>query len=165
MCVLCSPYWHNLDYAWPHLIDQTLISCLWQWLLKELLFFSFHIMKTVQRNGLLSKFPVTEIHTSTFSLHVSTCAKNSLVQFGAVPDHVPFARHWRVGEPVRKYPSIHEYTIEWEKVEPSKREIRPWAGVPGFSHCTAAMQEGGKTGCEGQRCKIVMDFLFSISVG
>lgn len=68
------------------------------------------------------------------------CVQDSLVQFGAVPDHVPFAKHWRVGEPVSKYPSIHEYTMEWEKVVPSTREIRPWVGVAGLLHCTAARQ-------------------------
>lgn len=47
------------------------------------------------------------------------------VQFGAVPDQVPFAKHWRVGEPLSEYPSMHEYTMEWEKVVPSTREIRP----------------------------------------
>lgn len=72
------------------------------------------------------------------------CIQNLLVQFGEVPDHVPLARHWRVGNPVRKYPSIQEYTMELEKAVPSKRDIRPWAGVPGFPHCTATKKKGNR---------------------
>lgn len=67
--------------------------------------------------------------------------QNSLVQFGAVPDHVPLARHWRVIEPMSKYPSMHEYMMEWEKVVPSRREMRPWVGVAGLLHCTAERQD------------------------
>lgn len=78
-------------------------------------------MHHVASYGLLTDFHKTKRHNS----HISLCIKNSLVQFGAVPDHVPFAKHWRVGEPVSKYPSIHEYTMECEKVVPSTREIRP----------------------------------------
>lgn len=67
------------------------------------------------------------------------------VQFGAVPDQVPFAKHWRVGEPLSKYPSMHEYTMEWEKVVPSTREMRPWVGVAGLLHCTAGTQRRKQT--------------------
>lgn len=69
------------------------------------------------------------------------CIQHSLVQFGAAPDHVPLARHWRVIEPVSKYPSMHEYTMEWEKVVPSRREMRPWVGVAGLLHCTAERRD------------------------
>lgn len=76
--------------------------------------------------------------------------QNSLVQFGAVPDHVPLARHWRVIEPVSKYPSMHEYTMEWEKVVPSRREMRPWVGVAGLLHCTAERQDRKVKDAESQ---------------
>lgn len=96
-------------------------------------------------------------------LFLETCIQNSLVQFGAVPDHVPLARHWRVIEPVSKYPSMHEYTMEWEKVVPSRREMRPWVGVAGLLHCTAERRDS-----RGRRWRSKMQnsngfFIFHIS--
>lgn len=79
--------------------------------------------------------------TTFISVYVYPRPRNSLVQFGAVPDHVPLARHWRVVEPVSKNPSMHEYTMEWEKVVPSRREMWPWVGVAGLLHCTAERQD------------------------
>ena len=88
-------------------------------------------------------------HNSKYCKFGCLCVQNSLVQFGAVPDHVPLAKQWRVGEPVSRYPSIHEYTMEWEKVVPSTREIRPWVGVVGLLQCTAARQGTNKSEVRG----------------
>lgn len=138
------------------------LNFLSQWEDNTLLFFSFHNMNIVQKSGLFSVFHKTKKHDTNLPLcfdayNTHLCSLELCQTMCHWPDTGVWAS--QLGN------SLPYKNIQW-----SGRRLCHPRGKYGHeqvylgSHIVPLHYKEEKRGGEGQRCKIVMDFLFSISV-